>query len=85
MYIVFIGPPGVGKGTQATRLVDKYSMVKISTGDLLRDSITVNSYLGTRAKVFMEKGELVPDELVLDLVKEKIYATSKGNHSYIFD
>jgi adenylate kinase len=85
MYIVFIGPPGVGKGTQATRLVDKYSMVKISTGDLLRDSITENSYLGTRAKVFMEKGELVPDELVLDLVKEKIYAPSKGNHSYIFD
>jgi adenylate kinase len=85
MYIVFIGPPGVGKGTQASRLVDKYSMVKISTGDLLRDSIKENSHLGNRAKVYMEKGELVPDQLVLDLVKERIYSSSNGRHSYIFD
>ena len=85
MYIVFIGPPGVGKGTQASRLVDKYAMVKISTGDLLRDSIKENTHLGNRAKSYMEKGELVPDQLVLDLVNEKIYSPSNGKHSYIFD
>jgi len=85
MYIVFIGPPGVGKGTQATRLVEKYSMIKISTGDLLRDSIKENKELGIRAKNYMEKGELVPDELVLDLVKEKIHSGSIEKKSYIFD
>lgn len=85
MYIVLIGPPGVGKGTQATRLVEKYAMVKISTGDLLRDSIKENSPLGVKAKNYMEKGELVPDHLVLDLVKEKIYSPAAVKHSCIFD
>lgn len=85
MYIVFIGPPGVGKGTQAIRLVEKYLMVKISTGDLLRDSIKDNNELGIRAKKYMEKGELVPDELVLDLVKEKICSISNDKKSFIFD
>ncbi|MGC8500235.1 MAG: adenylate kinase [Leptospirillia bacterium] len=85
MFIVFIGPPGVGKGTQANMLVEKYSMVKISTGDLLRESIRDKSLLGERAKGFMERGELVPDALVIDLVNEKVNSTTSNGRNFIFD
>lgn len=85
MFIVFIGPPGVGKGTQANMLAEKYPMVKISTGDLLREAIREKSTLGERAKSFMERGELVPDALVIDLVNEKVTATPKMINSFIFD
>jgi adenylate kinase len=85
MFIVFIGPPGVGKGTQANMLAAKYPMVKISTGDLLREAIKEKSVLGERAKSFMERGELVPDALVIDLVNEKVTATPKTMNSFIFD
>ena len=85
MFIVFIGPPGVGKGTQANMLAEKYPMVKISTGDLLREAIREKSSLGERAKNFMERGELVPDALVIDLVNEKVTTTPKNINSFIFD
>ena len=85
MFIVFIGPPGVGKGTQANMLAEKYLMVKISTGDLLRESIREKTSLGERAKSFMERGELVPDGLVIDLVNEKVTTTPKNLNSFIFD
>ncbi len=85
MHIVFIGPPGVGKGTQANMLLEKHPMVKISTGDLLRESIRNQSSLGIKAKGFMEKGELVPDELVLGLVQEKISTPEAGKNTFIFD
>ena len=85
MFIVFIGPPGVGKGTQANMLAAKYPMVKISTGDLLREAIREKTVLGERAKHFMERGELVPDALVIDLVNEKVTATPKTINSFIFD
>ena len=85
MFIVFIGPPGVGKGTQANMLAAKYPMVKISTGDLLREAIREKTLLGERAKHFMERGELVPDALVIDLVNEKVTATPKTINSFIFD
>lgn len=85
MHIVFIGPPGVGKGTQANMLVEKFSLSKISTGDLLRDSIKSGSSLGNQAKGFMERGELVPDQLVLGLVQEKILLAQPGSKPFIFD
>ena len=78
MHIIFLGPPGVGKGTQANMLVEKYPIVKISTGDLLRESIKIGSNLGMQAKGFMEKGELVPDQLVLGMV------SLKGGFCFIF-
>ena len=85
MFIVFIGPPGVGKGTQANMLAEKYPMVKISTGDLLREAIREKTTLGERAKSFMERGELVPDALVIELVNEKVTTSSKDVNSFIFD
>ena len=85
MHIVFIGPPGVGKGTQANMLVERYPIVKISTGDLLRDSIKAGSMLGVQAKGFMERGELVPDQLVLGLVLEKISSPEFAKKTFIFD
>ncbi len=85
MHIVFIGPPGVGKGTQANMLMEKYAVSKISTGDLLRDSIKNGSSLGNQAKGFMERGELVPDQLVLGLVQEKILSAQPGSKPFIFD
>ncbi len=85
MQIVFIGPPGVGKGTQANMLVDKYGVLKISTGDLLRDAIKAGSPLGNQAKGYMERGELVPDELVLGLVQEKVSIPQSNLKTFIFD
>jgi len=70
MFIVFIGPPGAGKGTQAERLIDLLSIPHVSTGDMLRQAIRQESDLGKRAADFMQAGELVPDELVLQIINE---------------
>jgi len=72
MVVVLLGPPGVGKGTQAVRLVDELSAVHVSTGDLLRAARREGTELGTLAQGFMDRGELVPDDLILDLVKEHL-------------
>ena len=72
--IVLLGPPGVGKGTQAKRLHEMFRWAHISTGDILRDSLREGTSLGQKAKTFMEKGELVPDEIILDLVEERLKA-----------
>jgi adenylate kinase len=69
MLIVFIGPPGSGKGTQSKRLVERYRIPHLSTGDLLRRARQQNSPIGREAARFMDAGQLVPDSLVLDLVK----------------
>jgi adenylate kinase len=70
--IVLLGPPGVGKGTQAKRLHEMFNWAHISTGDILRDSVREGTSLGKKAKTFMGKGELVPDEIILDLVGERL-------------
>ena len=62
MYIILLGAPGAGKGTQAKRLADSYELLHISTGDLLRDEVARNTGLGMQAKTLMERGELVSDE-----------------------
>ncbi|MBA4349606.1 MAG: adenylate kinase [Thermodesulfovibrio sp.] len=72
MKIVLLGAPGAGKGTQAKKLVEKYSLPQISTGDLLRAAVAAGSQLGKEAKSFMDKGELVPDSVVLGMVEERL-------------
>jgi adenylate kinase len=82
--IILFGPPGAGKGTQSTKLIDKYSLTHISTGDLFRKHLKEGTSLGKMAQDYMSKGNLVPDQLVIDMVDEKI--TSSGKISgIIFD
>ncbi len=72
MKLVFLGAPGAGKGTQAKKLVEKYDIPQISTGDLLRAAVAAGSALGKEAKSCMDKGELVPDKVVLGMVEERL-------------
>ena len=72
MRIVLLGAPGAGKGTQAKKLIDKYGLPQISTGDLLRAAVSAGSPLGKEAKSYMDKGELVPDSVVLGMVEERL-------------
>jgi adenylate kinase len=78
LKIVLLGPPGSGKGTQTERLCSELKLTKISTGDLLREAVRNNTPLGAKAKGFMDAGKLVPNELVVDLVKEKLKAFKGG-------
>lgn len=71
MRIIFIGPPGAGKGTQAARLVEKYGIPHISTGDMFRAAVKQGTPMGVAAQKFMSKGELVPDEVVIGMVRER--------------
>ena len=72
MNIILLGAPGAGKGTYATKLKEIYNLPHISTGDLLRNAIKNQTELGIQAKTFIESGKLVPDELVLELLKERL-------------
>ena len=72
MKLVLLGPPGAGKGTQSVVLSNKYNLPHISTGDMLRESIKAGLPLGLKAKTYMDKGELVPDEVVTGIVAERI-------------
>lgn len=72
MNIVLLGAPGAGKGTQAAKLVEKYGFAHISTGDMLRAAVKNQTPLGLEAKKFMDAGDLVPDEVVIGLVKERL-------------
>ena len=74
MRMILLGPPGSGKGTQANLLQDKFNIPKISTGDILRAAVKDNTGLGKQAQRFMEQGELVPDDIVIGLIKERIVA-----------
>lgn len=84
MNIVLLGAPGAGKGTQAQRLVADYGVAHISTGDLLRAAVKAQSELGVSAKKYMDAGELVPDQLVIDLVKERL-AADDAQKGFILD
>ena len=72
MNLIFVGPPGAGKGTQAKLVCSKFNIPHISTGDMLRNAIRNGSELGIKAKEFMDAGQLVPDEVVIGLVKERL-------------
>lgn len=80
MRIVFLGAPGSGKGTQAQRLTAEFSMVQVSTGDLLREAVRAGTALGLKARAKMDAGELVSDDIVLALIRERLSApdTAKG-------
>lgn len=82
--LILFGPPGAGKGTQSAKLIEKYSLTHISTGDLFRKHLKEGTQLGKLAQDYMNKGNLVPDQVVIDMVDDKI--TSSGNISgIIFD
>lgn len=74
MILVLLGPPGAGKGTQAKRLEDCYALVQLSTGDMLRAAVAAGTDLGRKAGAIMERGELVPDDIVIGLIAERLDA-----------
>jgi adenylate kinase len=82
--LILFGPPGSGKGTQASKLVEKYDLLHISTGDLFRYEMGNNTDLGQKAKSYIEKGELVPDEVTIGMLRNKVEA-NPDVHGYIFD
>ena len=84
MNLVLLGAPGAGKGTQAQRLVAEFGVAHISTGDLLRAAVAAQSEFGVAAKKYMDAGELVPDQLVIDLVKERL-AADDAQKGFILD
>ncbi len=70
--IIFLGPPGAGKGTQAQRLAQEKGFIQISTGDILREAVKNGTELGKKAKEYMDAGKLVPDDLIISIIKEKL-------------
>ncbi|MCZ7373152.1 MAG: adenylate kinase [Candidatus Methanoperedens sp.] len=72
MNIILLGPPGAGKGTQAKKIAENYKVPHISTGDILRENISNNTPLGIKARSYMSRGELVPDELLITIIKERL-------------
>ena len=84
LNLVLFGPPGAGKGTQADFLIEKFNLIHLSTGDLLRSQIAAETTLGVEAKSYMDKGFLVPDSIVIGMIKSKLQE-NKGANGYIFD
>ncbi len=84
LNIVLFGPPGAGKGTQSQKLIEKYQLVHLSTGDILRSQIAEGTELGLEAKKLMDQGLLVPDEVVIGMIRSKIEANS-NSAGFIFD
>lgn len=84
MKIIMLGAPGAGKGTQAKKIAEKYVIPHISTGDIFRANIKNNTELGQKAKTYMDKGELVPDELVVDLIMDRFKEADCAN-GYVLD
>ncbi|WP_136683663.1 adenylate kinase [Falsirhodobacter xinxiangensis] len=80
--VILLGPPGAGKGTQAKRLVEERGMVQLSTGDMLRDAKASGSEMGRKVAEVMDRGELVTDEIVIGLIRERL---AEGGKGYIFD
>lgn len=72
MNLILLGPPGAGKGTQAAKIVEKYNIPHISTGDIFRANIKEGTELGKKAQEYMNKGELVPDELVVEIATDRL-------------
>ena len=82
-FLIF-GPPGSGKGTQSVRLAEKFNLMHLSTGDMLRAEISAGTELGRKMSLIMSKGELVPDEVVIEMIAHKI-DNSKGSAGFLFD
>lgn len=84
LNLVLFGPPGAGKGTQADFIIEKFKLIHLSTGDLLRSQIAAETELGLEAKSYMDKGFLVPDSIVIGMIKSKLQENQEAN-GYIFD
>jgi len=84
LNLVLFGPPGAGKGTQSQKLIEKYGLIHLSTGDLLRGEIAQGTALGLEAKKLMDHGVLVPDEVVIGMISNKLDA-NKNAQGFIFD
>ena len=82
--VILLGPPGAGKGTQAQRIAERYKLPHLSTGDMFRDNIRRDTVLGRKAKPMMETGQLVPDEIVLSMVEDRI-AQPDCRNGFVFD
>jgi adenylate kinase len=82
--LVLFGPPGAGKGTQAERLTERYQLVHLSTGDVFRRNIKGNTPLGKKAQEFMDKGELCPDEITINMLASEVASNPDAN-GFIFD
>ena len=82
--LILFGPPGAGKGTQSERLITKYNLVHLSTGDILRSEVAAQSALGIRAKELIDQGDLVPDEVVIGMIKTKLQDNPTAT-GFIFD
>lgn len=84
LNIVLFGPPGSGKGTQSEKIIEKYGLKHISTGDLLREEVAAQTDLGMQAKAIMDKGELVSDRIVIGMIRNKLEEHKEGT-GFIFD
>lgn len=84
MRLIILGPPGAGKGTQSSQIVDKYNVAHISTGDILRENIANGTELGKKAKSYMDEGKLVPDEIILGLMEDKL-TSDEAKDGFLLD
>lgn len=84
LNLVLFGPPGAGKGTQSARIIEKYGLIHLSTGDILRAELAAGTELGIQAKTLMDQGLLVPDEIVVGMISAKISVNPKAP-GFIFD
>lgn len=85
LNLILFGPPGSGKGTQAVKIAEKYDLLHLSTGDMLRSEIQNDTELGKMAKQFIDEGKLVTDEVIIGMIESKIDSTSDKVKGYLFD
>ena len=84
MRLVLLGPPGAGKGTQAQRMVAKYGILQLSTGDMLRAAAAAGSTVGLRAKAIMDRGDLVPDDIIIEIIDDRL-GRREATNGFILD
>ena len=84
MHLIFLGPPGVGKGTQAKKVCEHYKIIHLSTGEILRKEISDKSEVGNQAKTYIDNGNLVPDNVILRIIENRLKAND-AQHGYLLD